>query len=447
MCIPFQSNVAAMPLIQAEEYAAPPKQRDAQVGRILPEERSGLAAGIAERAFERWATVPELSIVMPCLNEAATVAPCVRAALSFLQRHSIHGEVVVADNGSTDGSAELAAQAGARVVTVTAKGYGAALTCGIRAARGRFVIMGDADLSYEFDRLEGFIAELRAGSKLVMGNRFLGGVLPKAMPFLHRYLGNPVLSAIGRTLFRTPVGDFHCGLRGFDRDAILALDLNSPGMEFASEMVVKASLAGLTVSEVPTRLQPDGRGRPSHLRTWRDGWRHLRFLLLMSPRWLLLYPGIAALTLGALAMAVLVGGPVMIGHTGFDIHTLLYSAGGTILGLQLVIFSLVARRIGCAFGLLPDTARFRQFDRLFSLERGVVLGGVLMLIGFALAIRSVMMWVDTGLSAMDPVGTMRVAIPSMAMTLAGAQIAFASFVIAMIEVGPQQAAKPEVPDA
>ena len=230
----------------------------------------------------------ELTILMLCLNEARTLAHCIDKARSFLTRAGIDGEIVVADNGSTDGSRTFAQSHGARVIEVATRGYGAALIAGIRAAQGRFVIMGDSDDSYDFSRLDGFVAALRNGAQLVTGNRFEGGIAPKAMPRLHRYLGNPVLSGIGRVFFRTPVRDFHCGLRGFERNAILALDLCCPGMEFASEMVVKASLHGLRIAEVPTTLSPDGRGRPPHLRSWRDGWRHLRFLLIHAPQWLFL---------------------------------------------------------------------------------------------------------------------------------------------------------------
>src|SRR5262245_54402961 len=284
----------------------------------------------------------ELTVLMPCLNEAATVARCVAKARGFLERAGVEGEVLVADNGSTDGSQALAERAGARVVRVAERGYGAALGAGIAAARGRYVIMGDADDSYDFSRLELFVAKLREGYPLVMGNRFKGGIRPGAMPKLHRYLGNPVLSFIGRLLFRTRVGDFHCGLRGFDRDAARGLDLRTTGMEFASELVVKAALAGWRIAEVPTVLHPDGRGRAPHLRTWRDGWRHLRFLLLFSPRWLFLYPGIALLALGALLTTLLYFAPLRVAGAGLDIHTMLYASAGTLLGLQLCLFAIFA---------------------------------------------------------------------------------------------------------
>src|SRR3954462_1232019 len=263
---------------------------------------------------------------MPCLNEAETVGTCVAKAMTFLESRQIDGEVVVADNGSIDGSAEVAAAAGARVLHVRKKGYGNALIAGVRAAQGRYVIMGDADDSYDFSSLDGFVERLRAGDQLVMGNRFAGEILPGAMPALHRYLGNPVLSRIGRTFFKAPCDDFHCGLRGFSRDAVLSLDLRATGMEFASEVVVKSVLHDLTISEVPVTLHPDGRTRPPHLRSWRDGWRHLRFLLLFSPRWLFLIPGLVMTVVGALVTTALVISPVTIGHFRFGIGVLIASA-------------------------------------------------------------------------------------------------------------------------
>ena len=375
----------------------------------------------------------ELTILMPCLNEAETVAICVRKAMEFLRRANIDGEVLVADNGSSDGSQTVAAAAGARVVRVAQPGYGSALNGGIRAAHGRFVIMGDADDSYDFGRLEPFVDRLRRGDALVMGNRFAGGIERGAMPSLHRYLGNPVLSFLGRLFFRARIGDFHCGLRGFDRATMLSLGLTSPGMEFASEMIVKATLARLAVSEVPTTLSPDGRSRPPHLRSWRDGWRHLRFLLLMSPRWLLLYPGAGLLALGLAFQGLILHGPLVIDGVGFGIHTMLYASGITILGLQLIVFSVLARAIGCANGVLPMTPWFRRFLVSFSLERGIAAGLAIGVVGLALGVHSVRLWAGTGLAAIDPASMMRIAIPSVTMMLAGAEILFASFVLSFIE--------------
>ncbi|MGQ3257417.1 MAG: glycosyltransferase family 2 protein, partial [Microbacterium aurantiacum] len=262
----------------------------------------------------------ELTILMPCLNEAETLEVCIRKARGFLERSGIEGEVLISDNGSTDGSQELAARLGARVTHAPRRGYGAALINGIETARGRFIIMGDADDSYDFENLQPFVDRLREGADLVMGNRFAGGIAPGAMPPLHKYLGNPVLSGIGQLFFRPNVGDFHCGLRGFNRDRIAALGLQTTGMEFASEMVVKATLArpNYRIEEVPTTLKKDGRSRPPHLRSWHDGWRHLRFLLIFAPRWLFVYPGLVAFLLGALAVGVLAFGGIEIGGVGFD---------------------------------------------------------------------------------------------------------------------------------
>ena len=378
----------------------------------------------------------ELTILMPCLNEAETVATCVRKARSFLERTGIAGEVLVADNGSGDGSIELALAAGARVAPVARRGYGAALLGGLENARGRFVIMADADDSYDFSQLDDFVAALRAGNTMVIGHRFRGGIRPGAMPFLHRYLGNPALSFAGRLFFSARIGDFHCGLRGVERNAALALGLRSAGMEFASEMIVKATLAGWRISEVPTVLSPDGRSRAPHLRTWRDGWRHLRFLLMMSPRWLMLYPGLCLVGLGTAAEVAIMHGTIAVDGVGFDIHTMLYAAGAAILGVQLVLFSLVARTIGVLKDALPMTPALARFLRIFTLERGIVVGLTLALAGFALAVYSVVSWAQARLGALDPVTMMRVAIPSVTLMLAGAEIVFASFVLGFIDIRP-----------
>jgi glycosyltransferase involved in cell wall biosynthesis len=376
----------------------------------------------------------ELTILMPCLNEAETVAICVRKARGFLERTGIDGEVLVADNGSSDGSPDLARDAGARVVGIPKKGYGNALIGGIDAARGRYVIMADADDSYDFSQLDAFVDGLRAGNTMVIGHRFRGGIRPGAMPPLHRYLGNPVLSFAGRLMFSSGIGDFHCGLRGVERTAALQLSLRAPGMEFASEMIVKATLAGWRIAEVPTVLSPDGRSRAPHLRSWRDGWRHLRFLLMMSPRWLMLYPGACLIGIGIAAELALLRGPIIIHEIGFDIHTMLYAAGATILGLQLVLFSLLARTVGVLKNLLPMTPTLARFLRIFTLERGILLGLCLGMAGFSLAVYSVESWADARLSMLDPATMMRVAIPSVTLMLAGAEIIFASFLLGFIDV-------------
>jgi glycosyltransferase involved in cell wall biosynthesis len=379
----------------------------------------------------------ELTILMPCLNEAETVATCVRKARRFIERTGTAGEVLVADNGSSDGSADIARESGARVIEVPAPGYGSALLGGLQAARGRYVIMGDADDSYDFSRLDGFLDSLRAGHTMVIGHRFRGGIQPGAMPWLHRYLGNPVLSFLGRLFFSCRIGDFHCGLRGIERAAALRLGLSAPGMEFASEMIVKAALARWRIGEVPTVLSPAGRSRRPHLRSFRDGWRHLRFLLMMSPRWLLLYPGACLIASGIAAELAILHGPIIIHGVGFDIHTMLYAAGATILGLQLILFSLVARTVGVLKGLLPMTETLARFLRIFTLERGILLGASLGLAGLALAAYSVDMWAHARLGALDPVSMMRIAIPSVTFMLAGGEVLFASFLLSLIDVRPR----------
>ena len=374
----------------------------------------------------------ELTILMPCLNEARTLPGCIARAQGFLREHGVRGEVLVADNGSSDGSATLARALGARVVEVPTRGYGAALISGIGAARGRFVIMGDADQSYDFGALEPFLHALRQGAELVMGNRFGGGIAPGAMPALHRYLGNPVLSFIGRLFFRTPVRDFHCGLRGFDRQAMQGLGLRCEGMEFASEMVVKASMRGLTIVEVPTTLAPDGRDRPPHLRSWRDGWRHLRFLLLFSPRWLFLYPGLAFALGGALMLTLLAPGPLVIGSIGLDVHTMLYAAGATLVGMQVLTFALCAMTFGVQLGILPEPAWFACLRRRVSLEAGLVAGGLLIAIGLGLSVHSVLQWEQLRFGAFDPRVGMRTVIPSLTVLLLGLQVVFASMLVAVM---------------
>lgn len=368
----------------------------------------------------------ELTILMPCLNEARTVARCVAQAREFLARTGIVGEVLVADNGSTDGSREFAIAAGARVVEVPQRGYGAALMAGIAVARGRYVIMGDADESYDFTRLDGFIEKLRAGAGLVMGNRFRGGIETGAMPLLHRYLGNPVLSFVGRLFFRVPIGDFHCGLRGFSRDSIRALGLVTPGMEFASEMVAKAAMSGLRVEEVPTVLHPDGRGRPSHLRTWRDGWRHLRFLMLFCPRWLFLYPGAALLAIGLTGFLVLGRGPLNFIAFGFDVHSLLYMGAATVLGMQLIQLAFLTKWMGVLAGLVPSPHWLNRSESWLSVEAGLIAGTLLLLTGLGWSANLVLAWRDVGFGALDPREMMRSAIPAATLMMVGMQAAAGS---------------------
>jgi glycosyltransferase involved in cell wall biosynthesis len=377
----------------------------------------------------------EVSIVMPCLNEARTLPVCIAKARAFLQRSGVDGEIVVADNGSTDGSQAIAERLGARVVNVSERGYGAALRAGIAAARGRYVIMGDSDDSYDFENLDPFVSRLRAGFDLVMGNRFAGGIAPGAMPWHHRYVGNPVLTFIGRLFFKSPVRDFHCGLRGFDRDRILALGLSSPGMEFASEMVVKATLARLRIAEVPTTLRPDGRGRPPHLRSFRDGWRHLRFLLLHCPRWLFLYPGISLLFVGWLLIALLSAGPMRIGGIVFDIHTMLYAAAAAILGLQLFAFSVISHMAAHTRGLIPAVPAHVAWLAQIPLEQGLVTGAVTFLAGFTLAVATVYDWAGLQFRQLDPSLVMRAAIPAVTLMTSGALLSFSAFVVDLLARG------------
>jgi len=376
----------------------------------------------------------ELSIVMPCLDEALTVGRCVEKARAFLAARGIAGEVVVADNGSTDGSRELAAVAGARVVEIADRGYGAALAGGIAAARGRFVIMGDADDSYDFGALDPFVAALRAGHDLVMGNRFAGGIAPGAMPFLHRWLGNPLLSSLGRLFFHSPCRDFHCGLRGFRRDAILALDLRTSGMEYASEMVVKAALRSLDAVEVPTTLARDGRSTPPKLRTWRDGWRHLRFLLLFSPRWLFLYPGVALMVLGAAALAWLAPGPRRVLGAALDVHTMLYAATAVVVGFQAVALALFAKVFTVSEGLLPPDSRVDRLGRLPTLEIGLAAGAALILAGVAGSAYAVGVWGSGDFGDLDPRRMLRVVIPAVTAITLGAQAMLASFFLSVLRL-------------
>ena len=374
----------------------------------------------------------ELTILMPCLNEAATIGSCIAKARGFLERTGIDGEVLIADNGSDDGSRELAERAGARVVNVAQRGYGAALAGGIAAARGRYIIMGDADESYDFGRLDSFVARLREGYPLVMGNRFRGGIRKGAMPFLHRYLGNPVLSFVGRLLFRNRVGDFHCGLRGFDREAVGSLHLRTTGMEFASELVVKASLAGWRIAEVPTTLSPDGRGRPPHLRTWRDGWRHLRFLLLFSPRWLFLYPGLALLIAGIAFTTSLYFAPLQFLGAGLDIHSMLYASAAALLGMQLCLFALFARVSAQNARLLGRRPSLDRLLRMLTLERGLLLGLSVALCGLVWSGAAFWQWREAGFGALDPRMVMRDTIPAAALMVGGMEIMLASFLLSLL---------------
>ena len=377
----------------------------------------------------------ELTILMPCLNESETLETCIRKAQRFLQTQGIAGEVIVSDNGSQDGSREIARRCGARVVEVPIRGYGAALIYGGAEARGRYIIMGDSDDSYDFSALLPFVEKLREGHDLVMGNRLTGGIKPGAMPWKNRWIGTPALSAIGKIFFQCPVGDFNCGLRGFSAEAFRKMKLRTTGMEFASEMIVKATLLKLRIAEVPTTLSPDGRSRAPHLRPWRDGWRHLRFMLLCSPRWLFLYPGVLLLLVGLLSGAWLLPGPRNIGAVSFDIHTMFFSAIAVLLGFQAVLFALFSKTFAIAEGLLPPDRKMERFYRVFVLEGWLVVGIFLVVLGFGGALRGVVVWERHGFGGLSPSHVMRVAIPSGLSLALGSQTILSAFFLSLLRMG------------
>jgi hypothetical protein len=374
----------------------------------------------------------EVTVLMPCLNEAETLERCIVKAMRALEEGGFTGEVVIGDNGSTDGSQAIAERLGARVIHAAVKGYGAALQTGIAAARGRFVIMADSDDSYDFSQIAPFVEKLRQGYDLVMGNRFQGGIAPGAMPRLHRYLGNPVLTAIGQMLFHSPCGDFHCGLRGFRRDAIVGLNLRTTGMEFASEMVVQATLHQLRIAEVPITLSRDGRTRPPHLRSWRDGWRHLRFLLMYSPRYLFLVPGLALMLAGTAVSVALLPGPLTVGRVTLDVNTLLFAGAAVILGAQAILFSLFAKVFAITEGLLRPDPRLERMFRYVTLESGLVAGTAAFLVGLVLAVASLHAWRATGFGPLDPARSLRQVIPAALMMILGAQVIFSSFFLSIL---------------
>ncbi len=371
---------------------------------------------------------------MPCLDEAATIETCIREARSYFDHHRIDGEILIADNGSTDDSRARATAAGARVVQIGGRGYGAALIGGIEAARGRFIIMADADDSYDFTDLDGFVERLRQGCQLVVGNRFTGRILPGAMPFLNRYVGNPLLSFVGRTLFASPVGDFHCGLRGFDRAAILALQLRATGMEFASEMVVKASLAKLRIAEVPTTLRPDGRNRAPHLRPWRDGWRHLRFMLLRSPQWLFIYPGLALVTVALTGTAWVALAPRRLAGITLDVNALLYFAITVIVGVQIVVFGLLAMAFARRMHLRVASLFSERLLRIASGQGTLVVAAGLVALGLGAAVYAVIQWGQVSFGALIPSRMMRLTIPAVTTLAVGAQILFGALLLGFFEL-------------
>jgi len=379
----------------------------------------------------------KLSVVMPCLNEAETLASCIRKAQQSLSDLAIQGEVLIADNGSTDGSQELARSLGARVVDIAQKGYGYALRGGIEAAAGKFIIMADSDDSYDFSKLRPFVEKLEAGYDLVMGCRMPwggGAVLPGAMPWKHRWIGNPVLSFIGRLFFKCPVTDFHCGLRGFTKGAYLKMDLRTTGMELASEMVIKATLQNMKITEVPITLHPDGRSRPPHLRSWRDGWRHLRFMMLFSPRWLFLIPGISLGAVGGLFLSLLAFQPLSLGPVVLDINSMLVAAMMLLVGFQLIYSAVFLRIYGFTQGFLPDQPQLRVWLRRVTLEKGVITGVCLALTGFFLLLLASLKWKSTGFGALDPVSSVRQVVPAVTLLTLGVQVVFGSFFLSSLGI-------------
>lgn len=377
----------------------------------------------------------ELSFVLPCLNEALTIESCVRECLAAIHASSIAGEVVVADNGSTDGSREIAANAGARVVLVTERGYGSALLRGIQAAHGKYVLMGDGDMSYDFTQMPRFLEKLREGKDLVMGCRMAsgGGTIERgAMPFLHQWLGNPILSKLGRIMFGTGIRDFHCGIRAFNRERVLALGLRTQGMEFASEMVVKAALAEFHIAQVPVTLRPDGRNRPPHLRTWRDGWRHLRFMLLHAPRWLFLYPGLALMIFSTLFFLILLAGPLNVGNVRFDTNTLLMAGMGILVGFQITMFGLFSEVFSRTSGLLPPTRLVDRILKMEVFEKGIIFGGLMFVAGAGCLIVAFAKWKAIGFGDLSYPDTLRLIVPSATWMSLGIQIIFSGFLLAVL---------------
>lgn len=375
----------------------------------------------------------ELTILMPCLNEAETLETCIVKAMDYLKRAGVDGEVLIADNGSTDGSQDIAKRLGARVVDVPIKGYGAALGAGIADAKGRYIIMGDSDDSYDFSNLGPFVDELRKGADLVMGNRFKGGIEKDAMPPLHRYLGNPVLSTVGRVFYNTPVGDFHCGLRGFNRASILGLHLNTPGMEFASEMVIRATLFGLDIREVPTTLKPDGRSRPPHLRSWRDGWLHLKLLLTFAPYWLFYYPGLIMFWVGLVSFCALILGPVVIGGVTFDVGTMILSSALLLTGFQMVCFYALSRIFAVRFNLLPTSDRFERLRARITVDNACVIGGILLVVAFFATLSGIFSWGATGFGDLNTSNIVRAASMAVVSASLGVQFITTGFLSSMLQ--------------
>lgn len=377
----------------------------------------------------------DITIVMPCLNEAETLAVCIQKAQAGIAKAGVRGEVLIADNGSTDGSIQIAESLGARVEQVREKGYGNALRGGIEAARGRWILMGDSDDSYDFSNISGFVTELRKGADLVMGCRLPSGggtIVPGAMPWKNRWIGNPILSSIGRLFFRTPIHDFHCGMRGFSAEAYRQMDLKTTGMEFASEMVMKATLKGLRLAEVPITLHPDGRSRPPHLKPWRDGWRHLRFMLIYSPKWLFLIPGVLLFLAGTLGIGLTLRGPLLVGSVTLDVGTMVMASMAMVLGYQLVAQAFYAKVFAVGEGLLPNDPHFAGLFRHWNLEKGCILGAALTLAGLGTLGWAVWTWGASNFGKLDTGENLRRLIAGATLTILGLQTIFSSFHLSVL---------------
>jgi len=379
----------------------------------------------------------ELTILMPCLNEAETLSICIQKARTFLSKYNIEGEVLISDNGSTDGSVDIAKKEGARITHVKDKGYGNALKEGIKQAKGKFVIMGDADDSYDFLHLEEILEKLRQGNDLVMGDRFAGGIKPGAMPWLHRYIGNPILSFVGRLFFNAKINDFHCGLRGFKRERIIKLHLITPGMEFASEMVVKACISNYKIAEVPIVLYKDGRTKPPHLNTWGDGWRHLTFLLMYSPKWLFFFPALFLLLLSGIGVVALLPGIVKVNTISLDIHTLTIAGFSIVLSYQLFLSAVLVRIYSLNHGLYPVGVKHLYFFKIFTLERGLAMGFIILFMGLVSFFYLLNFWSSNNYGEIDNIRfTFRILIPSITFISIGIQTIFSSFILRIIGINP-----------
>jgi glycosyltransferase involved in cell wall biosynthesis len=376
--------------------------------------------------------VKELTILLPCLNEAKTIGKCIERAQKLLSDNRIDGEILVSDNGSTDGSQDISRNLGAKVVSCPVRGYGVALQFGIERAAGAFILMGDADDSYHFDEALPMIEKLREGYDICMGTRLKGKIMDSAMPFLNRYLGTPVITVLGRIFFQIRLSDYNCGLRAFRKSTILGLNLVTTGMEWASEMIIKAKLEGLRMTEVPVTLFKDGRNRPPHLRRWRDGWRHIRFMLLHSPKWLFIIPGIMMIVTGFLGEVFLLRGMFKIGKVNFDVHTLLVMAFILILGVQVVFTGIFAKLYTYITGILPFDEKFDRKVKRLTLEKLLVLCIIIGSVGLGGFLFTLWQWYKVNFSALNYQVTMRQLIPSLTLLAVSVQGMFNGFMLSIL---------------